>query len=99
MGEFVKWALLAVAIVGLIALVLSLPFAQYVGEVSTFSSAIHQFVSRAGDALTGARGIVNNFFLVSGRRILSGIMFYIICKWLITVVIKITAWVYHFIFK
>lgn len=98
MGEFIKWALLAVGIVALIALVVALPFTEFL-DVGQFSTLITGFVNIAGTALTGARGIVNNFLTPFGRTILSGIMIYLVGKWVITIAIKITAWVYHFIFK
>ena len=98
MGEFVKWALLGVGIVALIALVVALPFTDFL-DVSEFGALITKFVDIAGFTLLSARQLINNFLTPFGITVLSGLLIYIIGKWVITIGIKLTAWVYHFIFK
>lgn len=98
MGEVIKWGLLVVGAVALIALIVALPFVEFInaGELGTMLSRLVEIV---GAALTSARGLLNNFLTPFGRNVLTGIMFYLVAKWVITLTIKIVAWIYHFIFK
>lgn len=98
MSDAVKWALLVAGALIVIALIMTLPFVNFI-DFDSFSSAITSLVEVCGDALHTARGFINNFFSPFGRTVLTGLMFYLLCKWLITVSIKITIWIYHFIFK
>lgn len=98
MGEFIKWALLVVGIIALIALVVALPFTGFL-DVGEFGSLITQLVDIVGSFLLTARQLINNFLTPFGITVLSGLLIYIIGKWVITIGIKITAWIYHFIFK
>lgn len=98
MSDIVKWGLLAAGAVALVALIVALPFVDFinVGELGTL---ISRLVVLVGGAFTSARGLVNNFLTPFGRDVLTGIMLYLLAKWVITLSIKITAWIYHFIFK
>ena len=98
MSDVVKWGLLAAGAVALVALIVALPFVDFinVGELGTL---ISRLVDLVGGAFTSARGLVNNFLTPFGRDVLTGIMLYLLAKWVITLSIKITAWIYHFIFK
>lgn len=98
MSDIVKWGLLAAGAVALVALIVALPFVDFinVGELGTL---ISRLVDLVGGAFTSARGLVNNFLTPFGRDVLTGIMLYLLAKWVITLSIKITAWIYHFIFK
>ena len=98
MSDIVKWGLLAAGAVALIALIVSLPFVQYI-DIARLSSVVVSLVDIAGDAFIFGRGLINNFLTPFGRTVLSGIMFYLLSKWVLTLSIKISAWVYHFIFK
>lgn len=98
MGDMIKWVLLVVGIIALITLILSLPFVDFI-DVGEFGDLITSLVDNAGTFLLSARHLINNFLTPFGVSILSGILIYIIGKWVITIGIKLTAWVYHFIFK
>lgn len=98
MSDVAKWALLVAGIVALIALIVALPFAKYI-DATEFGAALTSIVNVAGDFLTSARGLINNFLSSFGRGLLSGIIVWLFGKAVIPIVIKITAWVYHFIFK
>lgn len=98
MSDAVKWALLAAGIVIIIALIVSLPFMSGI-NLTEFASMINELVAIAGTAFKAARGIINNFLTPFGRYILSGLLYYIFGKFFITIGIKISSWVYHFIFK
>ena len=97
-SDIAKWALLVAGAVVLIGLIVALPFTQFI-NTSEFGNMLGDIVSVAGDALSGARGLINNFLTPFGRTLLTGIMAYLFGKWAITVSIKIVAWIYHFIFK
>ena len=98
MSDVAKWALLVAGAVALIALILALPFVEFI-DLGEFSAALSNVVSIAGNAFLFGRGLINNFLLPFGRTVASGLMFWLFGKWAITITIKIGAWVYHFIFK
>lgn len=98
MSDIAKWALLAAGIVILIGLVLALPFMDFI-DFGQFGSAVGTIVNVAGSAFSSARGFINNLFSPFGRTVLSGLMYYLLGRYFITVTIKLTSWVYHFIFK
>lgn len=98
MSDVAKWALLVAGIVALIALIVALPFVKYI-DATEFGEALTTIVNIAGDALSNARGLINIFLSPFGRGLLSGIIVWLFGKKLIPLVIKVTAWAYHFIFK
>lgn len=98
MSDAVKWALLATAAVALIALVVALPFTEFI-DAKAFGDALTTITTYAGDAFYKARCLINNLFSPLGRTILSGLLFWLFGKWAIMISIKIGAWIYHFIFK
>lgn len=98
MADAVKWALLVAGFVIIIALILALPFAEFF-NLGEFSTLLAEFVELVGKFLTGARGLINNFFTPFGRKVISGLMIWFLGKWLITVSVKVVVWIYHFIFK
>lgn len=98
MSDIAKWALLIAGALALIALILALPFVDFI-DFAELTSAIANVVDIAGDAFRFGRGLVNNFLLPFGRTVVSGLMMYFLCKWVLTLTIKIGAWIYHFIFK
>lgn len=98
MSDIVKWGLLTAGLVALVALIMALPFVGYI-DLGQFGTALGTVVSIAGGMFQNARGLVNAFLLPFGRTLLSGIMVWLVGKWAISIGIKITAWVYHFIFR
>lgn len=98
MSNVIKWGILAAAVVALVALIVALPFNQYI-NVSQFSSAIAGVTSICADAFKFARGLVNNFFSPFGRSCISGLIFYWIGGFFVKIAIKLVAWVQHFIFR
>lgn len=98
MSDIAKWTLLVAGALALIALILALPFVEFI-NLDEFTAALSNVVSIAGGAFQFGRGLINNFFLPFGRTVASGLIWWLIGKWAITITIKITAWIYHFIFK
>lgn len=98
MSDIAKWALLVAGIVALIAMIVVLPFVDFI-NLGEFEGALNNVVEIAGSAFQFARGLTNNFLLPFGRTMVSGLMFWFLGKWAIMVGIKIVAWAYHFIFK
>lgn len=98
MGEIIKWGILAAIIVVLIAMIVLLPFNDYInfGVVGTAFSTIITYV---GNGFQFGRGLLNNFFSPFGRGALTGLLVYFFGKFFITIAIKIVSWVNHFIFK
>lgn len=98
MSNAIKWGILAAAVVALVALIVVLPFNQYI-NVNQFSSAIAGVTSICANAFKFARGLVNNFFSPFGRSCITGLMFYWIGGFFVKIAIKLVAWVQHFIFR
>lgn len=98
MSDVAKWALLVAGALALIALIVTLPFVEFI-DLDEFSSILTNITNIAGDAFRFGRGLINLFLLPFGRKILSGLMIWLIGKWAILIGIKTGAWIYHFIFK
>ena len=98
MGDVVKWTLLVVGALAFLALILNLPFVQFINP-GEFVGALTNIVTVCSQAFTFARGLINNFFLPFGRTVITGLMIWLFGKWALQISIKIGAWIYHFIFK
>lgn len=98
MGDMIKWALLLVGIAVIIALIVALPFVEFI-DLGSFGEALTSVTSIAGGFFYKARCLLNNFISPVGRVILSGVLIWLIGKWAIKVALNIIVWVYHFIFK
>lgn len=98
MSDAVKWGLLVAGAVVVIGLVFALPFTDFI-NLDEFSAQISIIVQHAGDFFRSARGIINNFLSPFGRTMLTGLMGWLFGKFAIMTTIKISTWVYHFIFK
>lgn len=98
MGDAIKWALLGTAIVVLIALIVVLPFNEFI-NVGEFGNTITTIVTVCGSTFQSARGLINCFLTPFGRALVTGMLLWFFGKWAVMVAIKIVAWVYHFIFK
>lgn len=98
MSDIAKWALLIAGAVALIAIICTLPFMNFM-NASEFANAVNAVVSVAGGAFRTVRGILNNFLTPFGRTCLTGLIAYFFTKWIAITGIKITTWIYHFIFK
>lgn len=98
MSNAVKWALLAAGAVALIALVLVLPFNQFI-NFGQFGALLNRLTVLVGSAFQSARGLINNFLTPFGRTVLTGLLIWLFGKWAITIAIKLTTWVYHFVFR
>lgn len=98
MSDIAKWGILIAAITVAIGMLLAFPFYQYI-DVVHFSNAISTIIDIAGYGFGFARGLINNFLSSWARSVLSGLMLWLIAKWLITFGLKAMVWVYHYIFK
>lgn len=98
MSDVVKWGLLVAGAVALIGLVVALPFVGFI-DGGEYAAALTTIVEICGDAFRFGRGAVNIFLLPFGRKVLSGLLVWLVGKWAMMIGIKIAAWVYHFILK
>lgn len=98
MSDIAKWGLLVAGAVALIALIVALPFVEFI-NVGEFTSAINTIVEVCSDGFLFGRGLLNNFLSPFGRGLVTGILLYLFGKFFIGITIKITSWIYHFIFK
>lgn len=100
MSNAVKWALLAAAFLAVIVVIMTFPFVQYISpSIAEIGTYVEPFVKIVGKYTTTARGLINIFLLPYARGLLSGCFMYLIFKKIMTMTVKITAWIYHFIFK
>lgn len=98
MSNIAKWALLSAGAVMLIALILNLPFVQYI-SFRQFGNLITRLLNIAGGFFTNARGLINCFLKPWGRTCLSALMVWFFGKWALLSSIKVVTWTYHFIFR
>ena len=98
MGDVAKWVILGAAILTIIAMILGFPIMKH-ADVVVYAQGITTIVSLAGDAFIFARGLVNNLLSPWARTALSGLMSWLIGKWLFTYGLKVLVWAYHYIFK
>lgn len=98
MGDIIKWGVLVAGALLLIALIFALPIANYL-DLTEFSGAINSLVSTVGGYFRSARGLINNFTSPFGATLITGILGWLLGKFLILNAIKLTTWIYHFIFK
>ena len=98
MSDYVKWALLAAALVALLALVAALPVSD-LSLLGSVGSYLNSLVSVCGSALGSARALVNNLLFPPVRTFLSGLLIWLFCKYFLLLAIRITKGIYSFIFK
>lgn len=98
MSNIVKWALLVAGAVAIIGMIMALPFASYL-NTTELGVAIGNIADICGGAFYNARGLLNLFLLPFGRTVLTGLIAYLFTSWIVKLGIKITVWIYHFIFK
>ena len=98
MSDVVKWGLLAAAVVVAIGLIVALPFTGFI-DGTQFATLLSRLTQICTTAFTAARGIINNFLTPFGRSVLTGLIYYLFGKFFVTLGIKITAWIYHYVFK
>lgn len=98
MSDIVKWGLLVAGALLIIGLILALPFVQFF-NLGEFSALLGDLTSLISGVLISARGLLNNFLTPFGRTVLTGVLAYLFSKFFVTLIIRVTSWIYHFIFK
>ena len=98
MTDGIKWIILVAAAILIIGMVIALDITQYI-DLGVVRDAITTIVSYAGDAFDFGRGLINNLLSPWARVALSGLLYWILGKEFILWTIKVSTWVYHFIFK
>lgn len=100
MSDVVKWALLVAGFLALIALILTLPVAKFFGSgAPTVSQGLAIIADLTSHYLYTARAFINIFLTGPGRKVLTGIIGYLFTRWIVLMGVKLTTWIYHFIFK
>lgn len=87
MGDAIKWALLGTAIVVLIALVVVLPFNNFI-NVDEFADTITTIVTVCGSAFQSARGLINCFLTPFGRTLVTGMLVWFLVSGLLWLALK-----------
>lgn len=98
MSDGIKWTLLATTLIVLVGLIVALPLGSGINIVE-LGSAMGTIVSYCGTALRTVRGILNNLLTPVGRTILTGLLYYILFKFVFVIGINVTTWIYKWIFK
>lgn len=100
MSDIIKWGLLATAVISLVAVIVTLPIVNFFGSSSAVvSEGIGVILDITSPYLYTARAFINIFLNSWGRKILTGLITYLFFKWFLVLNLKVTTWVYHFIFK
>lgn len=99
MGDVAKWIILAGAAITVIALIVGFPIMNYATDIDTYIGAITTIVTYAGSAFRFGRGLINNLLSPWARAALSGLMLWLVGKWLVTYSLKIFVWIYNYLFK
>lgn len=98
MSDAIKWTLLVAGIVAIIALVVAIGFGQYI-SISTIEEGCVIITTYAGVALRNARGLLNYFFFEKVFPALTFTIWWLFVKPILTITIKMTISIYHYIFK
>lgn len=98
MGDLAKWAILAAVVITIVSMCVAFPISQYI-KLDVYAAGISTIVNYTSEALMFGRGLINNFLSPWARSALSGLMIWLIAKWLLTYTLRITSVVYHWIFK
>lgn len=98
MSDLAKWALLAAAAVIAIGLIMGLGIVDAM-DGALFSTAVSNVVAVASSGLKFGRGLINNLVLPQAIPVVTAVLSFVTLRWLVTLTIKVTAWVYHFVFK
>lgn len=100
MSDVIKWGILTVGFAAIIALILAFPISSALGLASSsFSESVRYVVTYSGEGLYIARSLINTFLMSPGRKLLSGLIYWIFFKWIYTVSVKILIIAYKWIFK
>lgn len=98
MSDALKWTLLATTLILLVGLVCALPLTNGINLVE-LGDGMSTIVHYCGNALTCVRGFINNLLTPIGRTILTGVLYYIMFKFVFVIGINVVTWVYKWIFK
>lgn len=100
MSDAVKWALAAAIVIGLIATIITFPFVSLLPEsaieLGGYFSTLNDY---AGNLFYQVRGLINMFLTSFGIKLLNVLIVYFFTSWIMKITVKITSWVFHFIFK
>ena len=106
MSDAVKWALAASITLALLITVLTFPFVSLLPEGATeLKNILDSLVANRDDItsfgyyLYQARGFLNMFLTSFGIKLLNVLIVYFFTSWILKITIKITSWIFHFIFK
>ena len=100
MSDAVKWALAAALVVGVVVTCLTFPFVQYLPTAhSDLAYVLNAIGNHCGSAFYEVRGFINFFLFDFSQKMLSGLIIWFFTSWFAKWTIKITVWVYNFIFK
>lgn len=98
MSDLAKWGILVAGALVVIGLILALPIAAGL-QPGILSDGVNAILQYCADAFRFGRGLVNNFLLPAARPVLTAVMIWLLAKWVLLIGIKISTWIYHFIFK
>ena len=98
MTDGIKWALLVTGFILVFGLIVALDIFKYI-DLGVFEAAVSTLLNLAGDGFSFGRGLVNNLLSPWARTALSGLMYWLIAREFIIWTIKVSVWVYHYIFK
>lgn len=98
MSDLARWGIFLSCGVLIIGIIVGFPIMAYM-NVDVFKTAVDTIVSVLGEPLLFGRGLINNFLSPWARGAVTGLMGWFLGKWFLTYTLRITVWVYKWIFK
>lgn len=99
MSDIAKWALLAAAIVGFIAMIASLGIIPDSSAINGFASSLTSIVAVCGDAISMARGFINVVLPSWAVPVFSIVITYIIGRPVLLFAYRTAVKTIHYIYK
>lgn len=81
MSDIVKWGLLVIGFISIIALIIALPISNVLPLATTsLSEGIRYVVKYGAEGLYQARALINTFLMGYGIKLLSALMMWLVLK-------------------
>lgn len=99
MSDIAKWALLAAAIVGFLAMITSLGIIPDSSAINGFASALTSIAAFCGEAISMARGFINVMLPSWAIPVFSIVITYVIGRPILLYAYRIAVKTIHYIYK
>lgn len=98
MGDLARIGIFLAVCLSVMGIILGFPIMLYM-NLDVFRAGIDTIVNLLGEYFIFGRGLINNFLSPWARTAVTGLMEWFLCKNFLTFSLKISVWVYRWIFK